>query len=248
MSARDVSAFTSTFARSAWPNSLVGKIAEWVACAIIEGQLKPGDDLNSVELSKQFGASRASAREALLVLEGEGLVEIVTNRRPRVKPISIVQIRDMYEVRSALYGLVAERIVTTAADDEIASLRTVLGTIAQAVSRRDIDTYFWANVAFRKRETEICGNAEVKRMLDSLGLRSLQVRHMSISPADLEHALNDRELLVRAYEARNAPLAVALARTAVDDAFKRIEKLMAVDATQSLARTGGRPSRDHENR
>jgi hypothetical protein len=42
----------------------------------------------------------------------------------------------------------------------------------------NIDGVFWASVAFRNLEADICGNRQVKRILDSLGLRTLQLRHL----------------------------------------------------------------------
>ena len=58
--------------------SLVSNIACDVAAEIIEGQRSPGDDLNSVELSRRFRTSRTPIREALMLLEKEGLVQIST--------------------------------------------------------------------------------------------------------------------------------------------------------------------------
>src|SRR3546814_1769546 len=66
-------------------DSLVGRIAADVARAITEGRLTPGADLNSVELAARFGTSRTPVREALMLLEKEGLVEIPPRRRPRVR-------------------------------------------------------------------------------------------------------------------------------------------------------------------
>ena len=57
-------------------DSLVGKIAADVARAISNGTLAPGDELNSVDLAARFGTSRTPVREALMLLEKEGLVEI----------------------------------------------------------------------------------------------------------------------------------------------------------------------------
>lgn len=65
-------------------DSLVGKIAADIARAIADGDLLPGADLNSVELAARFGTSRTPVREALMLLEKEGLVEIPPRRRPRV--------------------------------------------------------------------------------------------------------------------------------------------------------------------
>src|SRR5579883_1147888 len=99
-------------------DSLVGSIIDWIARAIIEGRLQPGDDLNSVDLAHRFNTSRAPVREALILLEQEGLVEIQARRRPRVATMSIHQVRELYQVRAALHALVAELIVTNASDEE----------------------------------------------------------------------------------------------------------------------------------
>ncbi len=89
----------------------------------------------------------------------------------------------------------------------------------------DIDGVFWASVAFRNREAEIGGNRQVKRILDSLGLRTLQLRHLSmkLGRAYAERRLSDRERLVSAYEERDASLAVALTRAMVLRSLKIME-------------------------
>jgi DNA-binding GntR family transcriptional regulator len=211
--------------RSTHPDSLVGSIAEWVGVAIIEGRLQPGDDLNSVDLSKQFNTSRTPVREALLLLEKEGLVTIPPRRRPSVARISLTEVREIYQVRAQLLMLAAELIVNTASDEAIANLCGFLPQLRETAAAQDVDAYFWANIAFRDMEATICGNGQVKRILDSLGLRTLQLRHLSLSqPGRLEQSLGDRERQVRAYEERDAPLAMALTRSTVLRALKAIEE------------------------
>ncbi|MEU1167106.1 GntR family transcriptional regulator, partial [Streptomyces sp. NPDC005921] len=87
---------------------LVAQIAEWVGAGIIEGRLAAGQDLNSVDLSRRFDTSRTPVREALMVLEQEGLVEMKARRRPRVAAPSLQDIRDIYQVRQPVRGA-AER-------------------------------------------------------------------------------------------------------------------------------------------
>jgi DNA-binding GntR family transcriptional regulator len=206
-------------------NPRVSSIAQWIGCAIIEGRLQPGDDLNTVDLSKQFQTSRTPVKEALLLLEKEGLVTIPPYRRPFVAQVSLEEVREIYQVRANLLMLTAELIVNTASDEAIASLRARLPFIREMVASKNIDGVFWASVAFRNRETEICGNRQVKRILDSLGLRTLQLRHLSmkLGPAYAEQRLSDRERLVSAYEERDASLAAALARAMVLRSLKIIE-------------------------
>ena len=205
-------------------NPRVSAIAQWIGCAIIEGRLHTGDDLNTVDLSKQFQTSRTPVKEALLLLEKEGLVTVPPYRRPFVAQVSLQEIREIYQVRTNLLSLVAELIVRTASDEDIALLKARLLFIREMVASNDLDRVFWATVAFRNLEVEICGNRQVRRILDSLGLRTLQLRHLSVSLAPHERRISDRERLVAAYEERNAPLAIELTRSMVLRSLAIIER------------------------
>src|ERR1700730_5058142 len=205
-------------------NPRVSSIAQQIGCSIIEGRLQPGDDLNTVDLSKQFQTSRTPVKEALLLLEKEGLVTIPPYRRPFVAQVSLVEIREIYQVRTHLLMLVADLIVRTASDEAIASLRARLPFIQEMAVSHNIDGVFWASVAFRNLEADICGNRQVKRILDSLGLRTLQLRHLSMILAPSERRVSDRERLVAAYEERNVALAVELTRSMVLRSLAIIEQ------------------------
>lgn len=201
------------FNRPEQDDSLVTSIAVQVGSAIIEGRLAPGDHLNTVQLSNQFKSSRTPVREALLLLEKEGLVEICPRRRSRVAQLSIAEVREIYQVRANLYGLVAELVVATASDEAIRSLEPYRDQLATAAQAGDLDVYFWANVAFQDMETVICGNGQVRRILDSLMLRMLKLRYLGLSsPGRMQQSLADHDRLLRAYLERDAPLAVALKR------------------------------------
>ena len=77
-------------------SSLVDDIACVVGCGDSRGPAPPGSDLNSVELARRFRTSRTPTREAVVILEKEGLVEILPRRRPRVADLSISEIREIY--------------------------------------------------------------------------------------------------------------------------------------------------------
>ncbi|MGH7328318.1 MAG: GntR family transcriptional regulator, partial [Polyangiaceae bacterium] len=153
-----------------WPNSLVGNIAGSIAAEIVAGRLRAGADLNSVELARRFQTSRTPVREALLLLEKEGLVEIESRRRPRVRRWTRPEVRELYLVRAALYALVAELIVTNASDEDLQLLNDCYQVLAAAEKAGDLERFFRANVAFRDLEARVCGNAQLRRIIDSLGL------------------------------------------------------------------------------
>ena len=70
--------------RSEAPVSLAQQIFDETAIAIVEGRLRPGQSLNSVELAKRFATSRTPVREALAELERQGAVIVAPHQRPRV--------------------------------------------------------------------------------------------------------------------------------------------------------------------
>ena len=62
-------------------------------------------------------------------------------------------------------------------------------------------------------------------MLSSLGLRTLQLRHLSLSfPGRLDRSLDDHDRLMMAYADRDAPLAVAITRSIINAGFRAIEE------------------------
>jgi DNA-binding GntR family transcriptional regulator len=206
-------------------DSLVGMIAGEVGTDIVEGRLPPGSDLNSVELARRFGTSRTPVREALMLLENEGLVVIPPRRRPRVAEVDSGPVREIYEVRALLLGQVAELVCENATDDGLQELRDLYARMQEAADAGDVDRYFWANVAFSDRSMEIAGNATLRRILESLGLRVLQLRHLSMSlPSRLSQSADDQGRLLRAYEERDARLATALSSGLVLSALRAIEQ------------------------
>ena len=157
------------------------EVATWVGLGIIEGRLRPGEDLNSVELSHRFNCSRTPVREALMLLEQEGMVEIRARRRPRVAAFTLQRVREIYYVRQHLLTLVGRLVAEHASDDDLVDLRRRLEDLQRRAAAGDVDRYFWAHVALQERMTEISGNETLKAILDSLALRTLILRHASLA-------------------------------------------------------------------
>jgi DNA-binding GntR family transcriptional regulator len=213
---------------------LVAQIAEWVGAGIIEGRLEPGQDLNSVELSRRFDTSRTPVREALMLLEQEGLVEMKARRRPRVAAPSLQDIRDIYQVRRQLLSMLAGLLVERATDEELGGLRTRVERMRKLADDGDVDAYFWSHVQLQERMTEIVGNATLKQILDSLALRTLMLRHLSPTRTGrLAHSVDDQERLLQACEERDGELASALIAGATVRALRAVEEQVEQDAARA---------------
>ena len=105
--------------------------------AIVNGELKPGDPIIETELAAQLGVSRAPLREAINILNVEGLLETVPYHGTTVKPLSRTDIEDLYSVRSMMEVFAIRRIIESGnAQDAADALRVTCMAMATA-SKKD---------------------------------------------------------------------------------------------------------------
>lgn len=89
--------------------SLAEQIAQQVAESIVQEDLAPGQAITEQSLSDNFEVSRGPVREALRILEKEGLVEIIPRQGARVTHLTIDEINQVFELRAVLLGYCAAR-------------------------------------------------------------------------------------------------------------------------------------------
>lgn len=208
-------------------SSLVVEIACAVGAEILNGEVAPGSDLNSVELARRFSSSRTPAREALVLLEKEGLVEILPRRRPRVARLSLTEIREIYGVRAALLGMIAAQVARHATDEQIRELKHLVDTMERAATADDAEAYYWGNVSFHERFADVAGNRTLQRIFDTLMLRGLRMRRLTLAVAKRrQQSVGDHLHIVRALEERDPDLAAALAKANVLSALRLFEELL----------------------
>jgi DNA-binding GntR family transcriptional regulator len=93
-----------------------------IRAAILDGRLAPDQPLREVELAEQLGTSRTPIREALLLLEREGLVEAPPNRGATVKRYDLVDLEEIYDLRSVLEGHAASLAAHRITDAQLCEL------------------------------------------------------------------------------------------------------------------------------
>jgi DNA-binding GntR family transcriptional regulator len=95
---------------------------ELIRRAIIDGRLQPGERLKEEELARELGISRTPVREALLMLQAEGLVDATPNRGATVRAHTAEDIDDLYQLRAVLEGYATRRAASGLSEEAIASL------------------------------------------------------------------------------------------------------------------------------
>ena len=106
--------------------------------AILAGELRPGHSLTEMDLSRQLGVSRAPIREALRILNSEGLVETIPYRGTSVRRLRKADIEEIYSLRILLETFALERVMQGDEQTDFAPLRALVDAMVAAGAGGDI--------------------------------------------------------------------------------------------------------------
>lgn len=90
---------------AAVPAAASQRVADHLRAAILGGEIGPGERVRQEDVAQRLGASRLPVREALHMLEAEGLVENEANKGARVPRLSRHEVDVMYQMRERLEPL-----------------------------------------------------------------------------------------------------------------------------------------------
>ena len=107
-------------------------VYDYLWTQIREKQFKPGEFVNLNLISQKLGVSRTPLREALIVLEAEGFVQILPKRGIYIKPLTLQDTYNLYEAIGALESSIIMSVVQN---------RRELHPHAGAYQRRDSRLY-----------------------------------------------------------------------------------------------------------
>ena len=153
---------------------------------ILTGELKPGERLMEIHLAKKLDVSRTPIREAIRMLELEGLVTMVPRKGAEVARISEDDIRDVLEVRKALDSLAAKLACERITEEEKEEIKKAEKDFEDSVLTKDAKTIARADVAFHDKILDASKNRRLSQMVNNLADRIYRYRFEYIKD-DLNH-------------------------------------------------------------
>ncbi len=144
--------------------------------AILTGELKPGERLMEIHLANHLGVSRTPIREAIRMLELEGLVMMVPRKGAEVSRISKQDISDVLEVRSSLDALAVRLACERITSEELQKLEKAFRTFKQSVRLGDLSKVADADVEFHNIITHASKNKRLVQMVNHIAERIYRYR------------------------------------------------------------------------
>ena len=150
------------------PLSLTEKVYSLIKQAILNLQFSPGDTLVEADLAKMLGTSKTPVREALRRLETEGLVVITPYKGTAVSEIIPQDMKEIYEVRGALEGMLAWQAARILSDEQIKELEWLLSESERALQEGRISDSSSIGYQFHKVLINSVGHRRITMMLENL--------------------------------------------------------------------------------
>lgn len=148
-------------------------VAEALRDAITKGRLKAGDRIKEIPLARELGLSRGPVRDALRLLEADGLVQIRPNRGAYVPEVQSLDVLEVYALRSSLGSLALHKVMMDRDPEVLAELKRALGRLETAVARRREGQAAEADLAFQQA---IAVGARLRRLAREFERLTWQVR------------------------------------------------------------------------
>jgi DNA-binding GntR family transcriptional regulator len=177
-------------------------VAEALRDAIVTGRLKGGERLHQDGIASRLGVSRMPVREALRQLESEGLVVFTPHRRVSVAALSAEELREIYQIRTALELLALDLAVPRMSAQDLAALGELLEQMDRVT---DPGRWLELNRGFHRTLYRASGRARLCALIDSL--RGNVERYLRIYVSGREHrarAQAEHRRIVRACRRRQA--------------------------------------------
>lgn len=180
------------------------ELAARLRTLIQEGNFAPGEKLAEQDLCDLFGVSRTPLREALKVLAGEDLVEIIPNRGARVARLTIADLDEAFPVMGALEALAGELACAKITDAQIAAIRRLHKNMVKHYRSGNLPEYFRVNEAIHDLILEAADNATLAKMKDGLTGRVRRARYRAnMSDSRWAQAVAEHEEILAALEDRD---------------------------------------------
>ena len=175
---------------------------------IVTGELPAGEKIRVNDLAEDLQVSLTPLREALKVLAGEQLVELMPNRGARVAPLVVEDVRQLFDVIAGIEALAAELTAQRITEDELAQIEELHARMRQHHEAGERTPYFELNRQIHNLVVQFSRNPILAQTRAQLALRAERARYIAArSDTHRIAAMQDHEDLMEALRARDAETA-----------------------------------------
>jgi len=201
------------------------KVYQVMKNEIVFGGLEPGTKLSENKLAKDMQVSRTPIREAIRKLIAEGLVQTSPNKKMTVSEFSLVDMKEVLQVRGVLEGLAASIAAKKITSQEVEELEKCVIQMNLCIAKNNLFSYCEIDDEFHDLILTICGNKWIIKMRENLGNFIYRYRFKSLSVSGrLQNSLEEHRVIVESLKKHHAEEANKLSQMHMENTILNILK------------------------
>ncbi|MBU3709033.1 MAG: GntR family transcriptional regulator [Burkholderiaceae bacterium] len=206
---------------------LVEQVHKAILSEIAEGKLKAGSRIIQEQIAQELGVSRQPVQQSLVLLKNQGVLIDAPGRGLQVAPLNLELIRQMYEVRAVLEGLVFRKAAENFSETAKKRAEKLLAAGRQAVTKASVRDLISADMAFHSFFYELADNPIITQSMETQWVNTQRVMGSVLLSADKPRDIwDEHEVMLGLVAAGEAAKAERLARTHIEEAASfMIERL-----------------------
>ncbi|MEM1342991.1 MAG: GntR family transcriptional regulator [Pseudomonadota bacterium] len=215
-------------AGSLQPTTLAEEAAEALRRAILLERLSPGAPISEREVAEALAISRTPLRQALAILEQEGLIEYSASRRPRVADPTLAELGHALTVLGALEALAGELACEAASERDIREVTRLCQAMAEGSDSLDPLEFFEIDMEFHRTIVLASANPALIATHRQYNARLWRARFISSRRRpDRAGTLRQHDEIATTFTARDATGCAQALRTHLATTHTNIAKALA---------------------
>ena len=180
-----------------------------------------------LQLAAKLGVSRTPIREAIRMLEQEGLAVTIPRKGAEVARMTEKDMEDVLEIREALDELAAKIACTRMTEDQLKQLETIKETFVESTRSHDVKRIAEADVSFHDVIYEATGNPKLVSMLNNLREQIYRYRVEYLKEEkNYPTLIGEHEAIVEALYARNQDEVVRAMHTHIENQASAVKEII----------------------
>ncbi|MBW1731371.1 MAG: GntR family transcriptional regulator [Deltaproteobacteria bacterium] len=214
--------------------SIADGVKKYLEQRIFTGKLKPGQQIKEQEVAESLGVSRPPIREALKILEAEGLITRRPNKGAFVTEIDEKDIWEIYTLKTTLYGLGTRLAFDRLTDSIMRKLDSIISKMKDCIDSEppDISKYQNLNEQFHNMLLDAAGHGRLKKMASTLHNQVKRFSYRSLAErSHLERSYAYHKAILEAIKKGEREKAAQLTEEHVLEGLKVLQAIVRRSAT-----------------
>lgn len=162
--------------------SVPEQIADRICTAILSGELKPGQRVAEIPLAQSFNVSRGPVREALRILEHEGLVTFSPRRGAQVTELTIEEVEQLFDIRASLSSLAAQSASRNISAEDLEIFDQLTAQLVEVAASTDqVSDYTILSAQAGQLLAKAAKNPRLHALIQSLSRQTLRYAQLGLS-------------------------------------------------------------------